>query len=147
MPFPAETVAKTIAKQLNWSVTNLQLQKMVYIAHMFYLGRTGEELVKERFQAWDYGPVVPNLYDRLKMFGSDNVMNVFRPETIPEDSTEYSIVKEVVDHLKNYSAGKLVSITHRNEGAWAKHYIPRCNVTIPTESIKQEYNVLYGCNA
>ncbi|RWO77206.1 type II toxin-antitoxin system antitoxin SocA domain-containing protein [Mesorhizobium sp.] len=61
------SAAKHLAKQSGWSLSNLELQKILYLAHMFYLGRTGEPLVSGHFEAWDYGPVHPDLYHRVKV--------------------------------------------------------------------------------
>jgi uncharacterized phage-associated protein len=43
-------------------LTPLQLIKLVYIAHGWYLGLTGEPLINEPPEAWQYGPVIPSLY-------------------------------------------------------------------------------------
>jgi len=46
---------------------------------MFRLGRTGSiPLVNGRFEAWDYGPVNPELYQRLKIYDAASVRNIFR---------------------------------------------------------------------
>ncbi|MGN8398370.1 Panacea domain-containing protein [Helicobacter pylori] len=39
-------------------ITNLKLQKMLYIAQ----AESDSKLIKEDFQAWDYGPVIPDVY-------------------------------------------------------------------------------------
>src|ERR1700751_2133393 len=54
-------------------LTNLKLQKMVYLANGFYLALTdGEEpLLNERIETWPYGPVISNLYHSFKRFGND----------------------------------------------------------------------------
>src|SRR5687767_12203236 len=54
-------------------LTPLQLIKLVYIAHGWYLGLTGKPLINESPQAWQYGPVIPSLYHALKIHGNDAV--------------------------------------------------------------------------
>ena len=147
MTVSALKAAKTMAQVLNWNVTNLELQKMLYIAHLFFLGRTGRPLINENFEAWDYGPVLPSLYRELKFFGSDTIMNVFSVKELEESSEEYSILKETAHHLKDFTAGQLVSITHHPKGAWYQHYKPNIrNIVIDQESIKKEYKELYKNN-
>ena len=48
-------------------ITNIVAQKLNYLANGCWLALTGNRLVKEDFEAWDYGPVIPSLYTKLKM--------------------------------------------------------------------------------
>lgn len=132
--------AKRLCEKSGWSISNLELQKLLYIAHMFYLGRTGAPLISGHFEAWDYGPVHPALYHRAKVFGSSPVRNVFRmaEELIAGD--EVDVLDETIASLSNAPPGKLVAITHWEDGAWAKHYSPGSrSAVIPNDDIRQEY--------
>ena len=67
--------AAHLIERSNQSLSNLELQKLLYLAHMFYMGRyDGEPLVHGEFEAWDYGPVHPTLYQRARTFGSNPVL-------------------------------------------------------------------------
>lgn len=137
-----ESVARYICEKSGWTVTNLQLQKLMYLAQMIHMGRTnGRRLFDGRFQAWDYGPVEPDLYHRLKMFGASSVRNVFSNAlAFGQDDARREVMDDVCDRFLKYSGGDLVEITHWDEGAWAKYYIPKArNVTIPDEAILEEY--------
>ncbi|WP_410207286.1 Panacea domain-containing protein [Bradyrhizobium japonicum] len=59
MSIASSSAARHICARGNWGVTNLALQKILYMAQMVHLGRTGQRLVDAEFQAWDYGPVEP----------------------------------------------------------------------------------------
>ena len=114
--------AKRLATRSGWTLTNLEMQKILYLAHMFYLGRTGgQPLVAGEFEAWDYGPVHPTLYHKIKIYGSEPVGNVFH--SIPDipDGPEASIIDEAYDGLGKIGASRLVKVTHRIRGARAKH--------------------------
>ena len=39
-------------------ITNLSLQKIVYFCHVWSLIEFDRPLVKQRFEAWQYGPVL-----------------------------------------------------------------------------------------
>lgn len=54
-------------------LTNSRLQRLTIIAHGVHLARFQEPLFYEYVRAWDFGPVVPELYDRLRHHGKDNV--------------------------------------------------------------------------
>jgi uncharacterized phage-associated protein len=50
-----------------------QLMALVYIAHGWYLGLTGSPLINEAPEAWEIGPVIPTLYNALKIYGNDPI--------------------------------------------------------------------------
>ncbi len=137
-----ESVAKYICEKSGWSISNLQLQKLMYLAQMIYMGRKdGKPLFEGNFEAWDYGPVEPNLYHKAKVFGSGPVQDVFRNAlNFDEEDKRRDVMDDVTSRFLKYSAGDLVEITHWDGGAWAKHYIPNArNVAIPDEDILVEY--------
>ncbi len=55
------------------ALTNMQLQKLPYIAHGWALALTSDELLSELPQAFPYGPVYRRLYDALKRYGAGKV--------------------------------------------------------------------------
>jgi uncharacterized phage-associated protein len=142
MSVSALSAGRTICEIRGWSVSNLALQKILYLAHMFHLGRTGgKPLINENFEAWDYGPVVPDLYQRAKAFGNGPVRNVFHwvPD-VAEGTPEYAILKEAADSTSGISPGRLVAITHWDKGAWADCYKPGIKgIKIPNSRILAEY--------
>lgn len=133
-------VAKRIGEQSGWRLTNLALQKLSYVAHMLRLGTTESPLVHGQFQAWDLGPVHPQLYRAASRFGSKPVQsNVFQSVRSVQEQDILSLIDDVVDALSD-STPRLVAITHWDKGAWAKHYIPGVKeIVIPNSDILQEY--------
>lgn len=133
--------ARHMAKRSDWSLSNLKLQKLIYLAHMFHMGRhDGEPLVHGSFEAWDYGPVHPELYHKAKVYGSAPVKTIPAGLELGEDSPEAAILNEAYDALGDTRAGQLVNATHRKGGAWDRNYIPGARrVIIPNEDILDEY--------
>ena len=133
---------KTLCELSNWTMSNLRLQKVLYIAHMFHLGLHAQPLVNDGFQAWNYGPVSPNLYHHAKGYGSDSIGNVFgRYAGVPQETSEHTLLNHVVHDTKDMTGGQLVAITHWKRGAWQKVYRPGMRHTpIPDELIEQEYH-------
>lgn len=144
MAVPALSAAKFLAEESDWALSNLSLQKLIYLAHMVHLGRHGTKLIKEQFEAWDYGPVVPDVYHRLKSFGAGAVKNVFRRvRSIDSSGTEAGVLKDVYDSFSHLPPSRLVSATHRPEGAWRSVYQPGLQgIVIPTREISAEYDCL-----
>jgi len=141
------SAAKHLAMRSGWSLSNLKIQKLLYLAHMFYMGRTeGEPLLDGYFEAWDYGPVNPDLYHLLKVYGASPVRNIFRShEDIPNSKDEAKILDEIYAALGNTTAGKLVAATHRRDGAWEKNYeVGKRGIIIPNSDILQEYRDMFS---
>jgi uncharacterized phage-associated protein len=134
--------AKRLCEQSGWRLTNLQLQKILYLAHMIALGRSGgnDPLVGELFEAWDYGPVLPSVYRRARVFGSGPVRNVFHGVPDIDGTSEADALDEAFRAVGQKRPAELVSLTHWEEGAWAKNYKPGyLGVIIPNEDVLEEY--------
>ena len=66
--FPTVAVANAIltaARAQGILLTPLQLAKLVYIAHGWWLAHSGQPLSPDEVQAWKYGPLIPALYHRI----------------------------------------------------------------------------------
>jgi len=141
-----DTVCKYICEKSSWTMSNLRLQKILYLAQMFYMGRhEGQRLVDTNFQAWDYGPVSPDLYRKAKEFGAEAIPSadifpnalLFRNED-PRKKT----LDDICDKFLSWTPGQLVGVTHWNKGAWAKYYQPGVHgIQIPDKDILGEYRV------
>lgn len=139
-------VARTLGRLSNWSLSNLQMQKIGFIAEMLHLGREDEPLIREPWQAWSYGPVQPDLYHQAKMFGSEPVRDIFIAMPLQDDSRSKA-VKDAYHLMKNLSPGTMINVTHQPGGAWAQVYQPdQKSRIIPKGLIKEEYSTLITDN-
>jgi uncharacterized phage-associated protein len=121
----------------------LELQKILYMAQMMHMGRNnGLRLVDVDFEAWDYGPVAPELYHKVKGYGSDAIEDVFYDaRSFKEGDQRRVLLDEVCEALVGRRPGELVEITHWSRGAWAKNYVARARgVEIPDSDIRREYD-------
>ena len=148
MTIGALQAAKHACAVSGWTLSNLQLQKILYLAHMIYAGRTGRPLVRREFEAWDYGPVIPSVYRAASIFGAKPVRNVFHAiqDADPvEHAYELKMIEDAVAAFSTLPPFKLVEITHDKHSAWARHY-DSCNKgkVIPFESIRSEYNARFS---
>ena len=136
----ASFAAKHLCEKSNWTLTNLKLRKLLYLADMNYVGQTGQRLINEDFEAWDYGPVLPSVYHACKSFGSKAVPNVFWGVGSIANTNEAAWLDVAWDSLKDQTPGQLVENTHWNRGAWAKRYVPGAKgVKIQTGDMVDEY--------
>ena len=137
--------AKTLGECCGWRVSNLKMQKLLYLANLDYMGKSGERLIASPFEAWDYGPVQPSLYYKLRRFGARDVRDVFYYEEplMPEEDEKEFDVLDRMSKLWHVKSGVLVQFTHSNGGGWAKVYEPGIRSRIiPDEFIKEEYKYL-----
>ena len=117
----------------------LKIQKLIYIASLLHIRRFGKSLVRESFQAWEYGPVISTLYHKLKQYGRLHVrrpIKTYDPAVLSDDQIE--ILKLVDESFGCMPPSKLVRITHDKDGAWAKNYVAGAKVSIPEEDIIDE---------
>src|ERR1700755_230202 len=75
MPYLSMAVANEFLKRPSalGVLTQMQLQKLTYIAHGWNLALNGARLVADDLKAWDYGQVFPWLYDHAKYFGKEPI--------------------------------------------------------------------------
>jgi uncharacterized phage-associated protein len=139
MIISSSDAAKKICELGDWKITNLKLQKILYLIHLVSLGRRGVPLINEYFEAWDFGPVEPELYHAVKFFGSDFIKLVPRSKNLI-DKESSDLIEEVFEVLKNKTATQLVQLTHRKNGAWYKAYsINKKGIKINNNDILNEY--------
>ena len=60
----------------DYGISNLKLQKVLYFIQAYFLISTNEKCFKERIEAWDFGPVVPEAYREYKQFGSGDIPSI-----------------------------------------------------------------------
>lgn len=139
MTISVNAAAQYICEKSDWSVTQLSLQKILYLAQMVHLGRYEKPIVAGNFEAWDYGPVHPSLYQKVKAFGSKPIPQVFWSKEAV-DGTYKEVLDDACDNLLHLTPGQLVQNTHWQKGAWATHYVPSArNIIIQESSIIDEY--------
>lgn len=132
--------AETLVEISGKAFSNLQIQKLLYLAQMFYMGENEVPMFDEDFEAWKLGPVLPPVYQRAKIYGSRPVEKLFTERTYPEGSPERAMLARVLGELPDKSPWRLVGITHWEGGAWAKNYTAGdFGCVIPKSDILDEY--------
>jgi uncharacterized phage-associated protein len=98
-------------------LTHIEVQKLLYFAHGWMLGIHERSLVQGDWEAWRYGPVLPEVYFNLNY-------NRGRPitERIPtqhEDFLEDELdIMEVVYGYRSLGTFTLVGVSHSRGGPW-----------------------------
>ncbi|WP_051604717.1 Panacea domain-containing protein [Helicobacter rodentium] len=123
---------------INKPVSNLQLQKMLYFLDIFYLvNKKGRLITDKDFQAWQYGPVIPEVYQNYA-FNAAYPINIRQDikEEFPDDYSGY--LYAFIHKLAKMKPWDLVDLSHEPNQPWSKAYIEGKKETISTE-LMEEY--------
>jgi uncharacterized phage-associated protein len=130
-PLDPRSVANAIialAEEHKRPITHLSLQKILYFIHGKYLVETDYPLIDGFFEAWQYGPVHPLIYDSFKECGSGtlnrkakkrNILTGEVEEVFPPENAEITsfIAESALPYLR-ISAGRLVDLSHAKNSPW-----------------------------
>lgn len=108
-------------------ITQMQAQKLTYIAHGCALGHRGEGILSDPVCAWRYGPVLPALYHALKHHGSAPIRTQipqlpFYNAASIQDEYVNGLINSVFRTYGRYDASVLSEFTHREGTPWRKTY-------------------------
>lgn len=93
-------------------ISNLKLQKLLYYAQGLHLALTGKPLYPERIEAWQHGPVVPDIYHAFKEYRACPISIEEGNGMAIRDEAVVDFLNEVYDVFGQYSAWKLRNMTH-----------------------------------
>lgn len=121
-------------------ISNLKLQKILYFVQAEFLVSTSNHTpcFSDRIEAWDFGPVVPNVYHQYKIYGGAIIPTIpndpFQQfyQTIADDDKKR--INGIIQQTSNYTASQLVQITH-NQSPWKSVYCQGLNNEITNDSI------------
>lgn len=120
-------------------VTNLKLQKLLYYLQGHHLAINDEPLFDDAIEAWDLGPVVCDVYHTFKGYGNSTII-------LPETENNFDFIPQklkifinnVYTHYRQYSAIKLVDMTH-SEKPWELTYKKSMSNVINNDLIKDYF--------
>ena len=79
----------TYSEVKDYGISNLKLQKILYLIQAYSLIHTKKPCFSEDIEAWDFGPVIPEVYRKYKQFGSTDIQIRFRRlEEVQKDLKE-----------------------------------------------------------
>jgi uncharacterized phage-associated protein len=110
-------------------LTNLALQKLLYFVNGWFFSIYDAPLIKNKFEAWQYGPVQRVIYDQFKSFGDSTIKDVramyidaMTGEPVYKkphiDPAHAEVIESVLEKYVRYTAGQLVQESHVEDGPW-----------------------------
>ncbi len=164
MPYPAKAIANEfleLAARDGKKLTPMQLQKLVYFAHGWYLAITGEPLINEHVEAWQWGPVIPSLYNEFKRFGNQPITDLSRVVKVsggkvgyvplrledPDNPQKAEFARQLINRVwqiyGKFTASQLSEMTHAPDSPWSQTPNKEIRGTdIPEELIKTYFQRL-----
>lgn len=119
-------------------VSNLRLQKLLYFVQAQSLVSLNSPCFDDDIEAWDFGPVVPNVYQQYKIFGSSIIPCDFTHSILEHiSSTIKKAINSMLDICAQYTTSQLVEITHHQD-PWINAYGKFDNRITP-EAIAEYY--------
>jgi uncharacterized phage-associated protein len=133
-PYDARRVANHFLERARSSgrvLSLVSLMKLIYFAHGLHLARYGGSLVREEFEAWDYGPVVRTVWEALASQAANGTIRAdafatrFDPLTarrigmapIQADGP-LELLDFVLDAMGDRPTFRLVELTHEAGSPW-----------------------------
>ena len=117
-----------IAQSANFQLSNLPFNKILYFAHAWFLATHSRPLIDSSFEAWQYGPVHPQIYRQMKQYGDQPItgrltrIDFTTGQDVP---FEVALTAEEMNHIKDMtlfyggkSASWLVNATHEPGAPW-----------------------------
>lgn len=130
-------------------ISNLQLQKVLYFVNMFYIAKTNNPLIDDDFEAWQFGPVIKEVYNEYSINGSNKIYLEKDENYAKIDKAVDAETKEMIIALSKASVWKLVDYSHRKNGPWDKTFDekdPYKRDVINYEFIKDEALKIFQSN-
>ncbi len=119
-----------MAKNSNESLSPMKMQKLVFFIYGYYKAKTDKSVFDdEKFQVWQFGPVLPSLYYHFKKYGTSNIRNyaVKFDGTLPRFNKNapqnYDLIRTIEQVWKKYGskgAIELSTLTHQHGTPWEK---------------------------
>lgn len=134
-------------------LTHVALQKIVYFCHAITLKALGRPLVREQFEAWQYGPVLPYVFQEFKDCGASPIRKratrldkeTGRREIAKAelDSELESLLTDVVHAYGGLDAFALVQMSHAVDGPWYQVWNDKAlrpGMKISNDTIKEHFS-------
>lgn len=131
----------------NRPMSQMQMQKLVYIAHGWNLAINDAPLVDGRIEAWDGGPVMRSIWNHIRDFGrnADGLFGKSAKEPYSAELTdgEKGLFQQVWNRYGGYTGVELSEMTHQEGTPWSNAYFGRGrNAPLLNSDIKQHFTEL-----
>ena len=118
-------------------ISPLKLQKILYFVQADFLVSTGNPCFSDEIFAYDYGPVVPSVYQKYKIYGGGFIPCRYSDSFIIS-TNDKTRINEMIDLCQPYSATELTAIIQQ-QAPWKNNYHSGFHVAIPKAEIEEYF--------
>lgn len=136
-------------KKENIDISPMKLQKLIFILYKNYLKDTRSKLFLDNFEVWQYGPVVPSVYNAFKQYRSNSIKNYYvsgdgNYSTVSFDNNDFKTnFERVWQKYKELDGVYLSKLTHQEDTAWSKAFSKK-EPTLSDDDIYSEKEYVIG---
>ena len=120
-------------------LTHIEVQKLLYFCHGWMLGIHGRPFLNGMWEAWRYGPVLPDVYFNLNHYRGRPITAPIPDAPREAFADEEKIIMDVVYGYRSLGTFKLVGITHSQGGPWDRVWHGRGDSGIIGNEMIREY--------
>ena len=109
--YSAQTIATYIIYRCQKDkqfISNLKLQAMLYFVQYEYLKKEKKPLFSDTIELWEFGPVVPSVYNKFAIWNSLMIPSRFQTYKGNIYNKDERIIDSVVNACYQYPAHKLL---------------------------------------
>ena len=134
-------------REFNHGISNLKIQKILYFIQAEFLVSKNKPCFKDIIEAWDFGPVIPTVYQEFKIYGGNNIPYYGQSYGVIFEADK-ELINRIIYQCNDFSASVLVEITH-DQKPWKDVYWTNCSdlyskynkhPVITNESIKEYFS-------
>jgi uncharacterized phage-associated protein len=112
-----------------FELTNLRINKLLYFIHAESLAYKPDGLVRNHFEAWQYGPVIRPVFDAFKIYGDNFIsapavyLDYASGQSLPIpyldiNESDQDLIQITFEQYCRFSTSQLISLSHEQNGPW-----------------------------
>lgn len=144
----ATDLANYILKNAGKRLSNLELQRYLYIVEIEYIKKFNKHLIDDDFVAWVYGPIAEDVYWKYRDYGANSI-KIPKYEEVEKvlnqlNDDKQNNIKASIKYCDNKTYYELVEITNNESGAWYKTFEDKKRYAIDKKLIFKEAKSVGG---
>ena len=158
-PYDARAVANyflDLGRRDGKTLDPMKIEKLVYLAHGWYLALTGKPLIVDKIEAWPYGPVIGSLRSAFRDAGSGTIQHYAFDVEIVNGGPTFTApkldgierwgnreVKNLLDEVwrvyGDLTGVQLSNFTHQPGSPWAETWQPGADGLVISDEVIKDY--------